>query len=619
MPPIPSPRRPRPLPTPTSIRRHARTGAVAIVLLLLPWLAAAQTADNVLLVVNESSPDSVRVGEYYAGRRHVPQSQVCRIRTDAADEVERGIFETQIETPLAKWLQRNSAVDRILYIVLTKGVPLRIKGTAGRDGTMASVDSELALLYRKLTGTLVPVVGRVANPYYLGDAPVAQARLFSHQSFDIFLVTRLDGYTFEDVKGLIDRAIAPVSTGRVLLDQKAGFGDAGGNQWLRATADWMAARGFGDRTVLETTSRVLTSEKDVLGYYSWGSGDPSITARHLGIEFVPGAIAATFVSTDARTFREPPAEWKIGTWTDRKTFFADSPQSLAGDLIRDGVTGIAGHVAEPYLDATIRPNVLFPAYFSGFNLAESFYLAMPYLGWQTVVVGDPLCTPFPRQALQPTDIDKGIDATTELPALFSARRLQTIAASAVKPDAARSFLRAEVRLAKDDKPGARMALEQATVLDPRLVTAQVLLGTLYDEGGEYDKAIETYRKVVAGRPNEAISLNNLAFALAVRKKQPADALAYAERAYALAPGNLNVVDTLAWVQHLCGRDEDAGRLLSQLLPKAADHAEVQFHAAVVFGALGMLDRSAAALAEAVRLDAALEGREEVKALRAKLK
>ena len=97
---------------------------------------------------------------------------------------------------------------------------------------------------------------------------------------------------------------------------------------------------------------------------------------------------------------------------------AASFQSLAGDLIRDGITGVAAHVAEPYLDATIRPQILFPAYLAGFNLVESFYLAMPFLSWQTIVVGDPLCTPFPRKALSSDQLYKGIDPQTELPAIL---------------------------------------------------------------------------------------------------------------------------------------------------------------------------------------------------------
>ena len=62
------------------------------------------------------------------------------------------------------------------------------------------------------------------------------------------------------------------------------------------------------------------------------------------------------------------------------------------------MTGGPGQVAEPYLDSVIRPDMFFAAYLAGFNLIESFYLAMPHLSWQTVVVGDPLCTPFPRKA-----------------------------------------------------------------------------------------------------------------------------------------------------------------------------------------------------------------------------
>ena len=66
-----------------------------------------------------------------------------------------------------------------------------------------------------------------------------------------------------------------------------------------------------------------------------------------------------------RTFREPPADWTIGNWDDKQSYFAGSPQSLTGDLIHAGVTGMAGHVAEPFLDATIRPDLLFPAYVTG--------------------------------------------------------------------------------------------------------------------------------------------------------------------------------------------------------------------------------------------------------------
>jgi len=55
----------------------------------------------------------------------------------------------------------------------------------------------------------------------------------------------------------------------------------------------------------------------------------------------------------------------------------------------------------------------------GFQSGESFYLAMPYLSWQTVVVGDPLCAPF-RGARCSRPTSTRIDPATELPALFAA-------------------------------------------------------------------------------------------------------------------------------------------------------------------------------------------------------
>jgi tetratricopeptide (TPR) repeat protein len=325
-----------------------------------------------------------------------------------------------------------------------------------------------------------------------------------------------------------------------------------------------------------------------------------------------------FVSSDARTFKEPPAGWATGPWTDKSKYFANSPQSLAGDLIREGVTGIAGHVAEPFLDGTIRPDILFPAYLSGLNLAESFYLAMPYISWQTVVIGDPLCAPFPRKALQPSEIDKGIDPATELPALFSARRMPVATAKGAKPEAAERLLRFEARTGRGDKAGAVKALEEATAIDPRFAAAHLLLAQTYEETKDYDKAIDRYRSVLAVNPNDTVALNNLAYGLAVRKGQPAEAIGYAERALTLTRGSATVADTLAWVQHLLGRDREAAQLLAGAVRALPANAEVRLHAAVVYTALGMLEPATKELAEALRLDPALEKTDEVKALQGKL-
>src|SRR5688572_25382092 len=117
--------------------------------------AGAQSSANVLVVANDALPASLEIAEYYVQRRHVPAGQLLKIRVTVADQVSRAEFERAIQNPIAAWIARQGAQDRILYIVLTKGVPLRIAGTGGRPGTIASVDSELALLYRRMTGQAV--------------------------------------------------------------------------------------------------------------------------------------------------------------------------------------------------------------------------------------------------------------------------------------------------------------------------------------------------------------------------------------------------------------------------------------------------------------------------------
>lgn len=306
---------------------------------------------------------------------------MCRIRTTTEEEISRFTFESEIQRPVASLLRERDWVDRIHYIVTTSGVPLKIHGKLGLEGDAASVDSELATLYQILKGTTPDRLGPLENPYYRSD------RAFSHPAFPMYLVTRLAGYTFADIRGMIDRAQAPVNRGIVVLDLKS-FDLNDGNYWLRQAANRLPEK----RVLLEESGSVVNGARGVIGFASWGSNDPNRKGRATGFGWLAGAIATEYVSTDGRTFEQPPADWKPGKWENKGSYFAGSPQSLTADLIHEGVTGASGHVYEPYLGFTPRPHYLFEAYvLRGRNLAESFYAALPALSWMNIVVGDPLC------------------------------------------------------------------------------------------------------------------------------------------------------------------------------------------------------------------------------------
>jgi uncharacterized protein (TIGR03790 family) len=142
------------------------------------------------------------------------------------------------------------------------------------------------------------------------------------------------------------------------------------------------------RLKLDLEPRVLYNEKGVIGYASWGANDPNRKERWLHFEWLPGAIATDFVSTNARTFHRPPDAWN----TINGPVYAGSAQTLSADTIHEGASGASGNVYEPYLAACARPEYVLVAYFDGRNLAESFYMGLPYLSWMGVILGDPLCS-----------------------------------------------------------------------------------------------------------------------------------------------------------------------------------------------------------------------------------
>src|SRR5689334_2289936 len=102
--------------------------------LACPLTTYAQSAENVAVVINDNSADSQRVGDYYVRRRGVPPSNVIHIRTSVEDSIERNAYMAAIELPVAEALTARSLQDRVLYIVLTKGIPLRVAGDGGPQG-----------------------------------------------------------------------------------------------------------------------------------------------------------------------------------------------------------------------------------------------------------------------------------------------------------------------------------------------------------------------------------------------------------------------------------------------------------------------------------------------------
>jgi uncharacterized protein (TIGR03790 family) len=334
-------------------------------------------ASRVMVVVNQNSPESKQIGAYYKAARGIPERNMLSISCPAEEEVTMEGFERDILGPIKRALAGRT--PRIDYIVTTRGVPIRV---SNRNGL--SVDALIAAHELPFEPIGEPpqqeMLVRARNPFFNSSEKFDGARM------KMRLVTRLDGYTVDDVKGLIDRSIAAKPAKGVFFFDMAGNRQEGGygqhNQLLSEAHRVLTGRGFESR--LDSGPEFVLPSEPLMGYAGWGSNDAAFSLeKYRAIKFLPGSIAETYVSTSGRTFRP-----------------TSGGQSLIADLVRQGVTGVKGYVSEPYLFAMAVPPLLFDRYVSGWNLAESYYCASPVLKWKDVIIGDPLCAPYSSAASQ---------------------------------------------------------------------------------------------------------------------------------------------------------------------------------------------------------------------------
>jgi len=337
--------------------------------------------DDVLVIVNSNSQVSLQVGAYFVNARNIPPQNVVYINAPELEEISLLEF-TNLRIQVEDYIISHNLINSINYIVTTKGVPLKVRPTGDScfslDSACASVDSELMLILGAYS-VYIGQAGRITSPYYYWSTS------FSHTTYGIYLVTRLDGYNFEQIRAMIDKSsINPIPiqrSAKFVFDQDPDWNDIipSLNDYMVSASNILRDRGYTNR-LLDTSSVYQTYQNDVIGYISWGSNDHY---AHLYTNYaiphntwVPGAIAETYVSTSGRSFTLPPSYG----------------QSLIADLIAEGVTGVKGYVYEPFSSSMAIAYVLFDRYTLGYNLAESFYMSSRYLSWMDIVIGDPKTT-----------------------------------------------------------------------------------------------------------------------------------------------------------------------------------------------------------------------------------
>ncbi|MEM6561224.1 MAG: hypothetical protein AAF656_06465 [Planctomycetota bacterium] len=422
-------------------RLHRRLALAAAAVLFAGTSAFAQTTeDNVVVLVNQNSPDSIAIGNAYQALR--PGVTLLNIDVPVTETISIDTYQTQLLPQVQSYLGQGNNLANTHYLVTTKGVPYRIEGQNQFDSTpgdgvpdglatstFSSVESELTLaavdLLRQNASvqTLSNSAGAVFNPYRASTtvdgnpntpefergstyAPVQRFDKYrrvnaASEVGSLILTSRLDGFTVDDVIASLNRAqnVTVPSGASFVLDRDLTFDPPidnivesrdGPDLLIRGLQQELEQRGV--QPVLDTTAAsITTAPNDVMAYVSLGTngsfpGTPgdefSYITEDLDFDMADGALFITYESFNATSFNLQAD----GTPNNQ------GGQGQVAEWIAIGGTAAAGHAFEPFARGVSNEEVVIPLLLDGFTFAEAIWLSNEFVSWQNVPIGDPLMT-----------------------------------------------------------------------------------------------------------------------------------------------------------------------------------------------------------------------------------
>jgi uncharacterized protein (TIGR03790 family) len=328
---------------------------------------------NVVVVVNQSSSNSVELGNYYCEKRQVPPQNVLRTSwTGANDSWLEADFETVILNPLLSMISARGLTNQIDYVVVSMDFPFRITEATGYNSTTAD------LFYGfKPDGPAMPGLPASCNLPAVSDSSYAGSESifrYSHPSTattNSFLATMITSTSLDAAKAVVDHGLAgdgAFPTQTVILGESS---DPFRNvRYLNFDDTIFSARLRTNYSILQTNLDSPLGLSNMLGYQN-GHYQFAISPN----AFVPGAMADSLTSYGGVIFG----------LNDHTTLLA---------FINASASGSYGTIVEPcnYLEKFPAPqNYFYQA--RGFSLAECYYQSVtnPYQG---LLVAEPLSAPF---------------------------------------------------------------------------------------------------------------------------------------------------------------------------------------------------------------------------------
>ncbi len=360
--------------------------------------------EEILVVANQRMAGSVDLARYYMDRRSIPRANFLSLSLTLSETMTREEYDHTLKKKVLDSLNMLQAKNRIEAIVLVYGIPLKVgppvpvwedlekirqlkqskalgkeeqadKIDGLRNTNMrAAVDSELALV----EAGDYPLDGWIKNPYFLGF----QKDVLLLKKDQVLLVCRLDGPDAATVYRIINDSLQAEKAG---LQGKAYF-DA---RWPATEKNNLSGYELYDQsihnaaaTVQKRMEVVVDAQEDLFaeqscpdaalycGWYSLGRYVDSFAWQQ-------GAVGYHIASAECASLKESSRPlWCL-------------------KMLEKGVAATVGPVYEPYVQGFPLPELFFSHLVEGYmSLGESYLVSMPFLSWQTILIGDPLYQPF---------------------------------------------------------------------------------------------------------------------------------------------------------------------------------------------------------------------------------
>ena len=398
-----------------------------VLLLLLPLAAFALEPAEVAVVANKFVTGSVDLAHYYMEKRGIPKANLIRIDTTNKEWVSRKNYDEEIAAPVRQFLRSRKEKSVIRCLVTVQGVPLRVEPpemTREEKRQVEKLNEELAIISEQLTSheknspqavelnqrysvaekqrsllqkkdqrasvdselslvlvDVYPLDGWVTNPYFTGF----QQKRLSVTKDEVLMVARLDAPSVDIVRRMIDDSLAIEAAGlngTAYIDarypkpdpQKKLEGYAFYDNSLHLAAERIKSSRMMPVVVNDKAELFQAGEAPNAALYcGWYSLSRYVDA----FDWQRGAVGYHIASGECGTLCSGTSQG----WCKR--------------MLEDGAAATVGPVSEPYVTAFPVPEIFFPVLIDGYyTLAEAYFLSLPYLSWQMVLVGDPLYRPF---------------------------------------------------------------------------------------------------------------------------------------------------------------------------------------------------------------------------------